>query len=201
MIVYEVAMVEDRGSYWEVTNVTDSSLLTENQKEKHLRLTHVSYKKIQQALMDGHRVKVSKPLEFEEVLPAEIEVIEGDQSDIEYAKEAAIKRARMIITPELASISGLSMYGFICLNNELADKGFFITDENREANYLKILETGDEALISKLEDYLNYRDEIARVAALNERFDKFRNKIRQEQDIQAIAQITDDFLQAHYENY
>ena len=201
MIEYEIALVEDRGSYWEVTNVAKNGLITEDKKEKYLKLSYLSYKKIQRALMDCCRVKITKPLRFGEVLPDEVEVLEIDFNEIDHVRAAAIKRARMIITPELASVSALAMYGFICLNNELADRGFFITDGNREAHYLKILETGDEELISKLEDYLNYRDEISRVSALNVRFDKFRMEIRNETDASVITEAVDGFLETFYANY
>lgn len=107
----------------------------------------------------------------------------------------------MIVTPELAAISGLAMYGFICLNNELAEKGFFITDENRESMYLKILETGDEKMIAKLEDYLNYKDEIARVAALHDKFEQFRKDINNSESEEEITGITDRFLEDFYSRY
>lgn len=42
----------------------------------------------------------------------------------------------------------------------LADKGFVITEENREEKYLEILETGDETNINLLEEYLICRDNI-----------------------------------------
>ena len=44
------------------------------------------------------------------------------------------------------------------------DKGYIITEENREEKYLAMLNTGDEALISKLEEYLNLRDEVQYVS-------------------------------------
>lgn len=201
MFDYEVAVVEDRGGYWEVVNVTTGALATADEAERILRLSHISYKKIEKAIRDGNRVKITKPVQFQEVLPNEIEVLEIDANDIKHNREHAVKRVRSIVTPELASISGLSMYGFICLNNELSDKGFFITDGNREAKYLEILETGDEALINKLETYLNYRDEIARVAYLNVNFDNFRNKVNAESDPKQLIELADTFLEDFYSRY
>lgn len=201
MMEYEVASVEDRGTYWEVLNVLKSTFETEDRGEKYLRLSHITYKKIEKAMRSGRRVTIRKPLETVEVLPGSLEIIDVDPGDLKNIRDYNLRRARMIVTPELASISGLAMYGFICLNNELAEKGFFITDENRESMYLKILETGDEKLIAKLEDYLNYRDEIGRVAALHDKFEQFRKDINNSESEEEITGITDRFLEDFYSRY
>ena len=49
---------------------------------------------------------------------------------------------------------------FMLLNTELSSKGYFITDDNREEQYLNILNTGDTDLIEKLEQYLVHMDKI-----------------------------------------
>lgn len=201
MMVYEVASVEDKGSYWGVTGVTQHSFATADAEEKYLRLSHVSSKLIKDALLEGHEVRITKPLQFGEVLPREVKVIEVNADDLQSVRDSAIKRVRMLITPELASVSGLAFYGFMCLNNELADKGFFITDENRESKYLAILETGDEKLIQKLEDYLNYRDEIGRVAALHKNFEAFVKEVRNESSGEKITKLADDFMTDYYSRF
>lgn len=52
-------------------------------------------------------------------------------------------------------------FEFHVLNNKLIDAGYVITDENREAKYLEIINTGDQDLIDALETYLDARDRIA----------------------------------------
>lgn len=201
MILYEVALVEDRGSYWSVQGVTENSFATVDQDSKYLKLSAVSGKIIKDAMLGGDEVRIVKPLLGIEVLPREIKIIKAEEDDVESFKSSQIKRVRMLINPELASVSGLAFYGFICLNNELADKGFFITDQNRESKYLSILETGDEKLISKLEDYLNYRDEIGRVASLHKKFEKFRKDMKEETDKEKIQKLADDFMEDFYSRY
>lgn len=201
MMIYEVAAVEDRGSYWSVSGVTEQSFATAETTERYLKLSAVSTKLIKDAILAGHEVRINKPLQFNEVLPNEVKVIKVAQDDIVSIKESAVKRVRLLINPELASVSGLTFYGFICLNNELADKGFFITDQNREKKYLEILETGDEKLIEKLETYLNYKDEIARVSHLNTKFMEFRKKINEEADAAKINKLADDFLDMFYAGF
>lgn len=201
MFTYELASVQDRGSYWYVTGVTKTSLDTADREEDYLKLSFVAYKLIQDAIMEGHEVRINKPLYTNEVLPGEVKILKVAQDDIVEIRSSAIKRVRIIINPELASVSGLAFYGFTCLNNELADKGFFITDENRESKYLAILETGDEKLIQKLEDYLNYRDEISRVASLHKNFEAFRKNVMAETDKDKITKLADDFLTDFYSRY
>lgn len=201
MISYNLAIVEDRGSFWQVMGVTKNSLSTADSSENYLKLSHSSYKKIEDAILDGNDVRIVKPLRVGEVLPDEVKISKVAEDDIVGTRESAIKRVRMIITPQIASLSGLSLYGFICLNNELSDKGFFITDENRESKYLSILETGDEKLIQKLEDYLNYRDEISRISSLYKKFEVFRKEVMNETDKDKLTKLADDFLTNYYANY
>lgn len=201
MFTYELASVQDRGSYWYVTGVTKTSLDTADSEDNYLKLSFVAYKLIQDALMEGNEVRINKPLHTNEVLPGEVKILKVAADDIVEVRSSAIKRVRILINPELASVSGLAFYGFMCLNNELADKGFFITDENRESKYLSILETGDEKLIQKLEDYLNYRDEISRVASVHKNFEAFRKNVMLETENAKITKLADDFMTDFYSRY
>lgn len=201
MMIYDVAMVEDRGSYWEIQGITQNSLNNIDNEYKYLKLSAVAAKLMKDALVEGSIVRVHKPLLANEVLPREVKIIKIAEDDIEEFKNAQIKRVRVLINPELANLSGLTLYRFMCLNNELADKGFFVTDENRESTYLKILETGNEKMIAKLEDYLNARDEVARVSALHKKFDAFRMALRGETCKEKIQKAADDFMEAFYQGF
>ena len=200
-MMYDLAMVDDHGSYWEVNGVTQNTLSTQDLESHYLKLSAVSGEIIKKALLEGNGIRIYKPLATSEVIPTEIRVLKTDESDIASIRGATIKRVRMLVNPELASVSGLTYYGFMCLNNELADKGFFITEENREAKYLAILETGDEKMIEKLEQYLNYRDEISRVSALHKSFEALRKNILNEEDPEVIVKIANDFMDTYYSRF
>lgn len=198
MIIYEVAMVQDHGTYWSVYGITESSFETTDKEYKYLKLSAVSGKIIKDAIEAGHEVRVVKPLRSMEVLPNEVKIIEVAPDDLEALKQNQIKRVMMVVNLQVVSVSALSYYGFTCLNNELADKGFFITDSNRESKYLSILETGDEKLISLLEDYLNYKDEISEIASLYKRYDQFRRAVKVEESAEKVVQLADNFLETYY---
>lgn len=65
----------------------------------------------------------------------------------------------------------------------LADRGFVITDDNREEKYLEVLETGNEELIDLLENYLIIRDEMYVIKT---------NKIDYNNTIQMLKETPED---------
>jgi hypothetical protein len=202
-IIYDLATVQDRGSHWFVTNVTQNTLDNQAEKdEKILRLSYMSHQLIKQALMAGKKVHIHKTLQTGEVLPGEFDIVDLAATDpIQEARDASVVKIRMLVTPDLSKISGFALYGFMILNNDLSSNGYFITNENREEKYLEILETGDEKLIAKLEDYLNYKDEIEAVAHLERRFAAFRNEIRTATTVEEIKAIEERFLERFYANF
>lgn len=201
-IVYELAVVEDRGPHWQVTNVTKNTLENiASRDEKLLKLSYVSYKKISEALLEGKVVQIPKTLQTDEVLPHELQIIDAAELDpLKNKRSACIAKVRMLITPELTKVSGLALYGFMVLNNDMINAGYAITADNREEKYLEILETGDEDLIGKLEDYLNYKDEIERVAQLERTFSKFQRTINNATE-EEIQDLENEFLETFYKNY
>lgn len=203
-LVYELAVVEDRGTHWAVTNVTKNSLDNlANREEKYLKLSYVAYKNISDALMAGKQVTITKSMMTDEALPFEITVTDPSETTdpLSAAKNASVAKVRMLVTPDLSKIAGMTLYSFMILNNELASRGFFITDGNREETYIRILEAGDDALIQMLEDYLNSRDEIDRVAVLERKFTAFRSKISDAASAEEVTTIEQTFLADYYAHY
>jgi hypothetical protein len=198
-MIYELAIVIDKGSYWEVTDVSQNTLDdVANKDERILKLSYMAYEAIKEALVSGDKkVTIPKTLQTAEVLPGEVNVVDIDTDDITNVRLAQIARVRMLITPALASISALTSYSWIMLNNELNAKGYFIYDGNREETYLTILETGDDVLIAKLEEYLNFKDEIARVAQLNTKFSNVIKDIMAIETKVSIVALADNFIKDH----
>jgi hypothetical protein len=202
-MIYELAMVVDCGTHWKVTNVTKNTLDNlADREEKLLKLSYNTYRKIEESLLLGKLVHVTKNMSTDEVLPWEIEVLDvSSENPLQQAKNHSLTKVRLLITPMFSKIAGLTLYGFMVLNNDLINAGYAITNENREEKYLQILETGDEKLISKLEDYLNYKDEIEKVAHLERKFSKFKDTILSSSTVEDISEITNKFLENFYLNY
>jgi len=146
-MIYELALVIDKGTFWEVTNVTKNTLDNlANRNETMLKLSYIAYKQIKAGLSENKIVQITKEMMTDEVMPGEVRYITiGEEDDIVDHRNAALAKVRMLANPTLASIAGLTMYGFIVLNNDLVNAGYAITNDNREEKYLAILETGDEA--------------------------------------------------------
>jgi len=201
-MIYELAIVDDHGSHWQVTNVVKNTFDNlADREEKVLRLSYNAYQKIKDALLEGKIVHIPKSLQTDEVSPFEVEIINvGEVNPLKDKRNAAITKVRMLVTPELAKISGFALYGFTVLNNDMINAGYAITNSNREEKYLEILETGDEELITKLEDYLNYKDEIERICALERKFSQFQRNVNNadEEDIEGLVT---SFLDDFYKNY
>lgn len=202
-LIYDLAIVQDRGPHWQVTNVTKNTFDSlADREESLLKLNSATYEIIKRALHSNKIVRIKKTLSANEVMPWEAEVIDlGETDPLQDARNAAVTKIRMLVTPDLAKVSTMAIYGFTVLNNDLASAGYFITNDNREEKYLEILETGDEKLISKLEDYLNYKDEIEAVAQLERKFTAFRNEIKTAATIDEVAQIQERFLERFYSTY
>jgi hypothetical protein len=93
------------------------------------------------------------------------EEVEGIDTSTYAGKAAkAVKtKVRGIMGDDLLSFMLVDFVAFMMLNTEFASRGIFITDSNKEDCYIKIIESGDEGLINKLEKYLSLRDSIKKV--------------------------------------
>lgn len=97
------------------------------------------------------------------------DVILIEESDLDIVKRIAIKRVNnKIYGTILTKLHLIDIYDFTVLNNYFVDKGFVITDDNRESKYLDIIsyisdiedENEAEDCIDKLQEYLNAKDRI-----------------------------------------
>lgn len=193
--VYEQAIIVsgELGGYNRVVgltlNINDTSL---KENEKLVNLSFVAYKMIDNAILSNTNVYTNEYIHGNEVQPWEVSII--DTPGVEAYKKSSIIKIRTLINPIISKISGLALYGFMVLNNELNSKGYFIYEDNREETYLKILETGDEELIDKLEKYLNYKDEIERVSQLERQFSEVIENINNTNEINDVINIENDFM-------
>lgn len=83
----------------------------------------------------------------------EIEGIDANTYAGKAAKAVKVK-VRGILGDDLLTFKLIDFVNFMVLNNKFTSKGIFITEENREDSYIKIIEMGDENLINDLEKYI-----------------------------------------------
>lgn len=199
MLIYDLAIVLNKGLFWEVVGVTKNSFDTIiDGEEKYLKLSSAAANIIKNALNDKKNVRIAKPISLDEVLPNEINIINNDKDELQFIKEATVRKARMLVIPEITKESGFTMYEFTIKNNELCSKGYFITDSNREEKYIEIIETGDDDLINLLESYLEAKDKIDRAYHLKNKYEIFKNKIKTCINVDEINNQENIFLEQLY---
>jgi hypothetical protein len=98
------------------------------------------------------------------------------------AAQACKVKARGILGDDLLTFKLIDFVSFIMINNRFLNKGIIITDENKEEGYIKIIEIGDESLISDLEKYLDLRDSIKSIENSKNEYSDIINKLKSLQD-------------------
>ena len=125
--------------------------------------------------------------------------IEGINFD-SYAGKAALAvktKARGIFGDDLLIFELLDLITFMLLNNKLADKGFFITEENKEEKYIEIIETCDESLIEDLEKYIFLLDKIKIIQNKKNEYDNIIESLKylsNYDDQESVNSIIEEYL-------
>jgi len=178
MKIYEMLeYVENKenADLYNIITVTNVETKLFSPERKFIGCTIVASEIVKEALNNNKTVSILKEISNVEVTPRDL-IIEKTDTDL-LSKDVLHAKANQLLTHQQASISGLMMYDYININNYLADKGYFIHDENREDMYMSILETEDEDLIDQLEIYLAARDEISRAAHFRKMYSTFTTQL------------------------
>lgn len=195
MLIYDMAVVKDCGTYWEVTGITKNSFDTVlDGEQKYLNLEATAAVILKDALEKNKQVRIDKPLKVNEVLPGELKLLEKDIDELEYFKQASMNKVKSKVRPELSKESAYTMYEFIIKNNELCSKGYFITDTNREEKYIEIIETGDMELIDLLESFLEAKDKVDRAYHLKDKIKKYQESIKDVNTTEEVQKLEDKFI-------
>lgn len=117
-----------------------------------------------------------------------------------YAGKAAMAvktKLRGILGDDILTVKLIDFVTYINLNNKFASKGIFITDSNKEEAYIKIIETGDETLISDLEKFITIKDSLAEIETKKDEYASIINKLRllnDKNDESAVNSIIEEYL-------
>jgi hypothetical protein len=200
-LVYDLAIVEDRGSYYQVLGLTKNTFdAVANGEEKHLKLSSMAADMIRDEFSKGNLVRLPKVLQFGEVLPGELQIIKPQDDPLQAHKNASIYKLKQLVTFELGKISSFDLYRYNVLHDELAAEGYFITSKNREQKYIEIIEAGDVDLISSLEKYLEARDNLDRAVSAHQRIDSVIKLVQSQTTNEEVDRITNEFLTVFYSN-
>jgi hypothetical protein len=113
------------------------------------------------------------------------------------AVKAVRVKARGIMGDDLLTFYLMDIVKFMILTNEFMSKGIFVTDDNREECYIKIIEMGEESLIEKLEEYLNMKDSINVIQSKKEEYQKIITQLQELEDKNdeiSVNSIVEEYL-------
>ncbi len=158
-----------------------------------LGMNNITAQIIEENFSKNEKVFFKKDCKSIELMPYDL-IIGPVVEDIKTVINQYLTEARYHVSHQQALVTGLMMFDFICINNELINEGYIITSKNREEKYIEILETGDEELIEKLERYLNASDTINRASFLQNEYNRFYIQIKQETNIEKVKEIGEEYL-------
>lgn len=116
-----------------------------------------------------------------------------------YAGKAALavkKKARGIMGDELLIFTLVDFVSYMMINNKFLNKGIVITDDTKEEGYIKIIETGDETLITELERFIELRDKIQEIETKKNEYQDIIGQLKRvdSNDSDAINGIVEAYL-------
>ena len=117
-----------------------------------------------------------------------------------YAGKAASAcrfKFRGIMGEDLLIPKLLDFITLMTLNNKFANLGIFITDQNREECYIKIIELGDESLILDLEKYINIKDSLLIIENLKNEYKEIISSLQNlvdKDDEEKVNDIVEEYL-------
>jgi len=143
--------------------------------------------------------------EIDELLGKGYEIMIDDQTNIiqkilkkiygissnESKKSKIIEKLNSYLTSRVNNHSLIDYIDYIDCRDELAEKGYIITDSNKEEKYLEILETEDDELIDLLETFLISKDNLKSLKTARKTYRKLLEELKStpEDDNEALEEI------------
>ena len=109
-------------------------------------------------------------------------------------KSRAKTEALKMLKTRLDDTTMFDFYEFSILNNAFVEKGFIITNANREEKYLEIINTGDTKLIDNLEKYLLSRDRVSQHNRWYTRYRIFEDEMNSARTTSEVANALEKYL-------
>lgn len=186
--------IHDNGLNWSITNTRVESDDFVVNHELYYETNESFYKEIIE-LLKNYSIKVEKDKlgkSSSHITKYDLILDNLDQTVLLKAKV----RSKIIhaLNTRFTFIEIFKFYEFITINNLLIDKGFVITEKNREEKYLDIINTGDDSLISLLEQYLNIKDELSNILYWYDEYKNFCKKIEELSSPNEINEASQEIL-------
>lgn len=173
-----------------VKKITGSRIIGDTDLYDDVKFIKVT-KEIYDYVMDAYPLyemtfpdTISSDLMLDQITKSIVEGIDGFKNDAQFTYVfRELRNENINIDFMIMSIK------FMLLNNRLANKGYLFTEENKEQLYLDILNSGDEALVGILDDYLVVLDYILEYENKIDIYLNMKKKLSAAQSLQEIQTI------------
>jgi len=125
-------------------------------------------------------------------------IIAVNNDNLENEKSAARFTVINVINRSAGSTTNFDFFRFSVLNNKLNAKGYNITGDEKEDQYLNILSSGDDSLIGLLQKFLEVQ---AKIEEYDDMYDQAQTALQEIDDATnntEVSQARDKFLSKYY---
>ncbi len=199
--------VTDKNDKWLVVSVNNSNEDTNNNYTLYKIHSFSLYTKIVECLNAEKIVYIPKNL-TNNIDVSDLIIFDENADELELKKNIYIRRMNdTVFTTRFTKLSMFDYHYYTYLNNYFIDKGFIITEDNREEKYLEIINYASELddnetdnneqniIIEKLEKYLAILDKIS---IMNRTFETYTDFIEQINDAETEEDL--DLIFANFNN-
>ena len=111
-------------------------------------------------------------------------------------KHIVLKKIHAFLFQNLTSKEMLALYEFQILNTRFASLGYFITPENKQDIYLKIIEEDNDELLDDLEIYLDAKTTLDNLYKLYRKIRKAETDLMYAETDEEIQEVYDAFIKS-----
>lgn len=177
------------GENYEVANIYPYDIKYVFPQNKYFQISASTAEAIVEPLKKGLLITVDvdavendKPIGVEDFKIVEL-------SKFKTRKASELARVQMRFNAFVSSASILEHFSYFSSAILLSERGFMITDKNREEKYLEIINQGDEYLLKTLEDYLEARDRLAQLSYAYKDVKDYMKKVRGAQNNKTLDKV------------
>lgn len=154
----DLADVVDDGSTWIINNVTTQNATLVDPGKIYLPIAAFCKEEVRRYLDEGYTVRIPKGI-TNEILFGNL-IIEKDDDPVVVYRNVLIARNRNEFANNIVSMNVFDFYGFMACNAKLVQKGYLLTDENRQSQYIEILNGDDDEARDILRDYIDASENV-----------------------------------------
>jgi len=177
------------GENYEVQNIYPYDIKYVFPQNKYFQISASTAEAIIEPLKKGllvtvneDAIDVDKPIQIEDFNIIEL-------SSFKTKKSMELARVQMKFNAFVSSSSMLEHFSYFSSAILLSERGFMITDKNREEKYLEIINEGDDYLLKTLEDYLEARDRLAQLSYAYKDIKDYMKKVRATKSLKALNEV------------